>query len=341
MKVAIFGAAGYGGIELIRLLRRHPEAELVYLADPACARLSEVYPHLGGPLDLEMQPPDVERAIEVAEVVFFCLQPGLATEMVATAVAAGRQVLDFSADFRLKSREVYERLHGEHKAPDLIGRAPYGLPELHRDEIHGAEFVAVPGCHPTAAVLALAPAVQGGLVDVDTICIDSKTGISGVGRSHVNILNHYPEAGETLMPYGMPAHRHRPEIEQELGFLAGRGVQVTFAPSRVPMVRGILSTAFASLTAEPGDVRRAYEGYYGEEPFVRLMAEGSLPQTKQVSGTNYCDVGLSVDERMGRLVAFAAVDNIVKGLSGAAVQCWNLMCGYDETTGLTEAAVWP
>lgn len=341
MRVAIFGAAGYGGIELIRLLRRHPEAELVYLADPACERLSDAYPHLGGTLDIEMQPPDVDRAIAAAETIFFCLQPGLATEMVATAVQAGRRVLDFSADFRLKSREVYESFYAAHKAPDLLGKAPYGLPELHRDEIRGAQLVAVAGCHPTAAILALAPAVKAGLVDLDTLCMDNKTGISGVGRSHVNLLNHYPEAAETVLPYGMPAHRHRPEIEQELGLLAGREVRVTFAPSRIPMARGILSTCFAQLTGDPADVRPAYEAFYAAEPFVRLMPQGKLPQTKQVSGTNYCDVGVSLDERVGRLVAFAAVDNIVKGLSGAAVQCWNLMCGFEETTGLTEAALWP
>jgi len=340
MKAAIFGAAGYGGVELVRLLLRHPEVDLAYLADPACDKLSDSYPHLLGLPGLEMQPPEVERALAVADVLFFCLQPGVGTQMVAQAVASGKKVLDFSADFRLGSREVYEEFYGEHKAPDLIGQAPYGLPELHREQIKGADFVAVPGCHAMAAILGLAPAAKAGLVDLDTICIDSKTGISGVGRSHVNLLNHYPEAAETALPYGVPAHRHKPEIEQELGQLAGRELRVTFAPSRVPMVRGILSTSFGQLTGDR-DAQAAYEEFYGGEPFVRVMPAGRLPQTKQVAGSNYCDVAVVKDGRAGRLLMFSVVDNLVKGLSGAAVQCMNLMCGLPETMGLTEVSVWP
>jgi N-acetyl-gamma-glutamyl-phosphate reductase len=342
MKVAVFGAAGYGGVELLRLLLRHPEAELVYVSELETGRrMSDFYPHLRDVCELVTEASDVAEAASRADVLFFCLQPGVGTTMVRDAVAAGKKVLDFSADFRLKSVQVYERHYSKHAAPELIGKAPYGMPELHRDEIRGADFVAVPGCHPTAAILAAAPLVKQPLVDLASIVIDSKTGISGVGRGHINLLNHYPEAAETTAAYAMPRHRHVPEIEQELSYVAGTDVKVTFAPSRVPMVRGILATVFAKLLGPEADLQSAYEEFYAGEPFVRVLPAGQLPSTKHVSGMNYVDVAVCRDDVCGRAVAFGVTDNIVKGLSGAAVQCMNLMCGFDETLGLDVISVWP
>lgn len=342
LRVGVFGAAGYGGVELLRLLLRHPEVEITYVAElQAGRRISDFYPHLRDVCDLVTEESDVAEAARRADFLFFCLQPGVGTAMVRDAVATGKKVADFSADFRLKSVEVYEQHYDKHAAPDLVGKAPYGMPELHREEIRGADFVAVPGCHPTAAILAAAPLVKDPLVDLSSIVIDSKTGISGVGRSHINLLNHYPEAAETVAAYAMPRHRHVPEIEQELSCVAGAEVKVTFAPSRVPVVRGILATVFATLRDPDADLQSAYEEFYADEPFVRVMPAGELPSTKHVSGTNYVDVAVCRDDVCGRVVAFGVTDNIVKGLSGAAVQCMNLMCGFDETTGLDVINVWP
>jgi len=342
MKAAVFGAAGYGGVELLRLLVRHPEVEITYLSElEAGRRMSDFYPHLRSVCDLATEESDVAEAAGRADVLFFCLQPGIGTTMVRDAVATGKKVIDFSADFRLKSVEVYEQHYDKHAAPELIGKAPYGMPELHREQIRGADFVAVPGCHPTAAILATAPLVKQPLVDLSTIVIDGKTGISGVGRGHINLLNHYPEAAETLAAYAMPRHRHVPEIEQELTHVAGTDIKVTFAPSRVPMVRGILATVFAKLLDPETDLQSAYEEFYAGEPFVRVLPAGELPSTKHVSGINYVDVAACRDDVCGRVVAFGVTDNIVKGLSGAAVQCMNLMCGFEETLGLDVVNVWP
>ncbi|MFQ5810729.1 MAG: N-acetyl-gamma-glutamyl-phosphate reductase [Armatimonadota bacterium] len=342
MKVGVFGAAGYGGVELLRLLAKHPQVELAYVSELQTGRpMSEFYPHLRSVCEAVSEESDVAEAAGRADVLFFCLQPGVGTTMVRDAVAGGKKVIDFSADFRLRSVDVYEAHYDKHAAPDLVGRAPYGLPELYRDEIRGADFVAVPGCHPTASILAAAPLVKEPLVDLSSIVIDSKTGISGVGRGHINLMNHYPEAAETVAAYSMPRHRHVPEMEQALGDVAGTEVKLTFAPSRVPMVRGILATVFATLLDPKADLQSAYDEFYADEPFVRVMPAGELPSTKHVAGMNYVDVAVCRDDVCGRAVAFGVVDNIIKGLSGAAVQCMNLMCGFDETTGLDVISVWP
>jgi len=342
MKVAVFGAAGYGGVELLRLLARHPKVEIAYVSElEAGRRMSDFYPHLRTVCDVVTEESDVSVAAERADVLFFCLQPGVGTTMVRDAVALGKKVLDFSADFRLRSVDVYEAHYDKHPAPELVGKAPYGLPELYRDEIRGADFVAVPGCHATASILAAAPLVKQPLVDLSSIVIDSKTGISGVGRGHINLLNHYPEASETVAAYSMPRHRHVPEMEQALTDVAGTEVKITFAPSRIPMVRGILATVFAKLLDPEADLQSAYEEFYADEPFVRVMPAGRLPSTKHVSAMNFVDVAVCRDDVCGRAVAFGVVDNIVKGLSGAAVQCMNLMCGFEETMGLDVISVWP
>jgi len=263
-------------------------------------------------------------------------------EFVAAAVAAGRQILDFSADFRLRSRQAYEQYYGEHVAPELLSQAVYGLPELHRTEIVGAQLIAVPGCYPTGAILAMAPAVRAGLIEPDSIIIDSKSGVSGAGRSKLTLTTHFCEVDESVSAYNIATHRHTPEMEQELS-LWGESVTVTFSPHLIPMSRGILTTAYGKLRSAvtAAEVHEIYAEAYGEEPFVHVLSPGKLPATKHVTGTNFCNICLVVDERNQRLIVVSAIDNLGKGLSSAAVQCLNIARGWPETTALDDVAVWP
>jgi len=364
-KVAIFGASGYGGVELARMIVAHPEFELAYLGGHSTAgkTLGDIYPHLPQLADMPIQEQSYEAAAAVADVMVFALHPGDGTAMVAQSVAAGKPTLDFSADFRLSSQADYERYYGPHPMPELIGQAVYGLPELHREAIGQTNFVAVPGCYPTSGTLALAPAVARGIVDPKTLIVDSLSGVSGAGRK-LALGSHFSEVNESLTAYKVASHRHTPEMNQELTFAAagpwegspepdGRGletpptadrdIKVTFTPHLVPITRGILTTAYGSLTSDLSakDVHAIYADYYAGEPCVRVLPAGQMPNTKAVSGTNRCDLGVAVDEDCGRLIAVAAIDNLIKGLSGAALQCMNLMCGFEETLGLPMMAMWP
>ncbi len=351
-QVAIFGASGYGGVELARMVAAHPEFELAYLGGHSTAgkTLGDIYPHLPQLAAMPIQEQDYATAAAVADVMVFALHPGDGTAMVAQSVADGKPTLDFSADFRLNSQADYERYYGPHPMPELIGQAVYGLPELHRDAIKQTNFVAVPGCYPTSGTLALAPAVAKGIVDTKTLIVDSLSGVSGAGRK-LALSSHFSEVNEALIAYKVASHRHTPEMNQELTFAAGRGrasagpnnIKVTFTPHLVPITRGILSTAYGALTADLSarDVHALYADFYAGEPCVRVLPPGELPNTKAVSGTNRCDVGVAVDSDCGRLIAIAAIDNLIKGLSGAALQCMNLMCGYEETLGLPMMAMWP
>ena len=355
-KVAIMGATGYGGIEFLRILLTHPEAKVTYVAGHRTVgqKISDVYPNLRGLCDLPIQEPNLEQAGNEADFCAFALEPGVGTPIIRQALKGGKKVLDFSAEFRLKNLNYYEQFYGEHAAPELVEQAAYGIPELHRQEITNANLVAVPGCHASAGIFSLAPLAKYGLIDLQSISIDSKTGISGAGRTRSNLLNHYPEADENVVPYAIPDHRHRPEIEQELSLLADEEIKVTFVPSRVPMVRGILATSFADMavsqgqgkgaalaTSTSGELVECYQDFYANEHFVRIGGVGQFPQTKQTSGSNFVDIGVAYDARTQRAIALCALDNLGKGLAGAAVQCFNLMNGYEETLGLKFAGVWP
>lgn len=342
-KVAIFGASGYGGIELARMLLNHPKFEVSYLAGHSTAgkQLGEVYDHLPPLAERVIAEGNLEEAMSRAEVLVFALHPGDGTAMVAAAAAAGRPTLDFSADFRLQSQADYEKYYGPHPMPQLLGQAVYGLPELHREALKATNFVAVPGCYPTSGTLGLAPAVAKGLVQLDNLIVDSMSGVSGAGRA-LKLTSHFSEVNEAATAYGVAKHRHTPEMVQELGTL-GQPVKVTFSPHLIPITRGILSTCYGTLTAplKLAEVHAVYSDFYAHEPCVRVLPAGKMPTTKAVSGTNRCDIGLAVDETCGRLIAVAAIDNLIKGLSGAALQCMNLMCGYEETLGLPLVSMWP
>ncbi len=342
IRVAVFGAAGYGGVELIRILLEHPEVEIRYLGGHTTVgeNLTEFYPHLGGAIDMAIGETSVAEAARDADLMFFALPHAVGAELVAEALELGKKVVDFSADYRLKSADVYAEYYETHPKPELLERAVYGLPELHREAIVQAELTAVPGCYPTSAILALAPACAQGLIEPSVI-VDSKSGVSGAGRG-LSLTTHFPECDESVAAYKVAQHRHAPEIVQELSLLK-EPVTVTFTPHLIPMSRGILSTCYGRLTREIDreELVELYRGFYRGEPFVRVLDAGRMPATKNVTGTNFCDIGLALDPGAGRLIAVAAIDNLVKGLSGTAVQCMNLMMGQPEETALRRYAIWP
>ncbi len=344
-RVAIAGASGYTGVELLRLLLQHPLTKVVALTADTHANqpITRVFPSLAGFLDLTCHPLDTAKLAAEAEFVFLGLPHKTSMAVGADLIQRGTRVLDLSADYRLKDPAAYPRWYGvEHVAPHLLKEAVYGLPELHRDEAADARLVAVPGCYPTGAVLGLAPLIAEGLVDPDSIIIDAISGVSGAGRK-AELAYHYSEANENLKAYAVTSHRHTPEIEQELGRLAGREVTVSFTPHLAPLTRGILTTITASLQSwrSTADLLSLFRRFYRDAPFVRILGEGQLPETKQVLHSNFCDVGLIPDARTGRAIVVTAIDNLVKGASGQAVQCLNLMAGLDERAGLWIPGLFP
>ncbi len=344
-RVAIAGASGYTGAELLRLLLQHPMAKVVALTADAHANqpIGKVFPSLAGFLELTCLPLDTTKLAAEAEFVFLGLPHKTSMAVGADLIQRGARVLDLSADFRLKDATAYPRWYGvEHMAPHLLKEAAYGLPELHRTAIADARLVAVPGCYPTGAVLGLAPLVTDGTVDAESIVIDAISGVSGAGRK-AELPYHYSEANENLKAYGVAAHRHTPEIEQELGRLAGREVTVSFTPHLAPLTRGILTTITASLQSRrsAADLLQHFRSFYRDAPFVRILGEGQLPETKHVLHANFCDIGLVSDARTGRVIVVTAIDNLVKGASGQAVQCFNVMAGLDERAGLWIPGLFP
>ncbi len=334
--VAVVNGTGYGGVELLRLLLRHPGFELVEVTarSEAGKPVSSVFPHLPA-----AQMAFTER-VERAEVVFVALPDHAAIEVIPDLLAAGRRVVDLSAGFRLRDRALYPEFYGyEHGVPALLEQAVYGLTEFVRSDLSGAQLVACPGCYPTAALLATLPALSAGLVEPDVI-VDAKSGVSGAGRT-LKLGTHYSEANEDVSAYGLGGHRHLPEITQELERHSGSSLRLTFIPHLVPMTRGILATCYAPLKdgVSRADVLDAYRARYADEPFVRLS--GEAPHTKWTFGSNLCFVHPVVDERAGRLIVVSAIDNLVKGAAGQAVQCANVMYGLPETLGLPTEGVYP
>lgn len=333
ISVAIIGAAGYTGGELLRLLARHPKAELqgVYGARSVGKPVHELHPHLRGLVELTIAEPDYPRLGEGADLVFTATPHGVAMRFVPKLLEGGARVVDLSADYRFDDPAVYERYYARHESPEL--KAVYGLPELYAEQIKGAKLVANPGCYPTGVILALAPLLKEGLVDLKHIVVDAKSGSSGAGASPRE-LTHHPTLGSNLRAYSATDHRHVPEMNQELSKLAGKPVEVHFTPHLTPLVRGILSTIhlFPLKPLELGELLELYRGFYRDARFVRVLEE--LPQVNFVVGSNYCDLGFELDPRGERLVVVSAIDNLVKGASGQAIQNMNLMFGFDEAEGL-------
>jgi N-acetyl-gamma-glutamyl-phosphate reductase len=345
LKIAIVGSSGYTGGELYRILLHHPGAVVTAVTSEKSAGkpITDIFPHLLGLTDLVCEPLNPASIAKKADLAFLALPHVTAQEAAFQLHKQGVKVVDLSADYRLADPALYETWYEHcHQHPDLLKSAVYGLPELHRERIRKASLIANPGCYPTSAVLGLAPVVAKKMIDVGTIVVDSKSGVSGAGRNPA-LAYHYPEANEGFMAYKVGTHRHTPEIEQELSLLAGAPVTLSFTPHLVPMTRGILSTIYAKLAvpADTGTLHNLFQEFYRNEPFVRLLPLGQFPNVRNVRGSNFCDIGLYADGRTGRAVIVTAIDNLVKGASGQAVQNMNLMTGYEETAGLKFAGLFP
>ncbi len=345
LRIGIVGASGYTGVELIRLLAGHPGAELsvVTSRQHAGKPLAAVFPSLGHRLPLTYQNPAPDELAAQADVFFTAVPHKTAMAIAPVLLAADKKVVDLSADFRLRDSAVYEAWYEPHTAPELLAEAIYGLPELYRDRIRACRLLANPGCYPTSVILALAPLLRRRLLDPASIIVDSKSGTSGAGRA-ASLGTLYCEVADGFRPYKVGGlHRHIPEMEQELSLLHDGAVTISFTPHLLPISRGILSTIYAAPTRPLSDeeVQRIYEEDYRDEYFVRVCPPDMPPATQQVRGSNFCDIGVKVDPRTGRLILMSAIDNIVKGAAGQAIQNMNLMCGFEETTGLTALPFFP
>jgi N-acetyl-gamma-glutamyl-phosphate reductase len=340
-KVAIIGASGYSGEVLVQLLLNHPHAELVAVTSRQNAgqTLAQVFPKFAShpkSKSILFSEPNAEVLAKQADVVFLALPHGVAAEFAVPLLNAGCVVIDLSADFRLKSAEVYKEFYAhEHPAPELLAKSIYGLPEIYREEIKKSLLIASPGCYPTSILLPLIPLLKAGLVKPAGIIADSMSGVSGAGRkAELDYL--FVECNESVRPYGVPKHRHLSEIEEQLSLAAKTQVTIQFTPHLIPINRGILTTLYLEpaekLTEEK--ISACYQKFYGNEPFVRLLDGKNLPDTKNVVGTNVCEIAWRLDPRTGRLIVMSAEDNLVKGASGQAVQSMNILCGFPETAGL-------
>lgn len=345
LRAAIVGSTGYGGVELIRLLAAHPQVTVtsVISSSSAGSPIAEGYPHLTEICTDTLDAVDPELIRGKADLVFLATPHGVSMKLAPTFLAAGLKVIDLSGDFRLQDPEAYRAWYKrDPAASEDISRAVYGLCEIFGQQVADQPFISNPGCYPTAATLALYPAVQAGWIDAGSIIIDAKSGVSGAGRG-LSLGNHFAEVNENFKAYKLNKHQHTPEIEQVLAHAAGKPVTVTFSPHLVPMTRGIMCTTYATLTGErtDADFVELYRKFYEGRPFVRVRPVGQYPATKEVWGSNYCDIGFDVDERTGRVTIVSVIDNLVKGAAGQAIQNLNLMMGWDETLGLTFTPAYP
>jgi len=348
-KVAIIGASGYSGEELVKLLLHHPHAELTAVTSRQYAgqTLAQIFPKFANhprAKALRFSEPNAELLSKQAEIVFLALPHGVAAEFAVPLMQAGRAVIDLSADFRLKSAEVYKEFYAhDHPAPELLAKSVYGLPEVYREQIKKASLIASPGCYPTSILLPIIPLLTAGIVKPTGIIADSLSGVSGAGRkAELDYL--FVECNESVRPYGVPKHRHLSEIEEQLSIAAGAQVTIQFTPHLIPVNRGILTTLYlapekhfsnsAEMFTLTGQITECYTKAYGNEPFVRVLDSKALPDTKNVVGTNVIEIAWRLDPRTGRLVVMSAEDNLVKGASGQAVQSMNILCGWPETAGL-------
>lgn len=341
IKVGIVGGTGYTGVELLRILAQHPQAELQAITSrgDAGTPVANMFPSLRGRVALDFVDPKA-AALETCDVVFFATPNGIAMGQVRSLVDAGVRVIDLAADFRIKDPAEWERWYGmKHAAPELIAEAVYGLPEANREKIRSARLVANPGCYPTAVQLGFLPLVESGLVDTTHLIADAKSGVSGAGRK-AEIHTLFAEASDNFKAYGVPGHRHLPEIRQGLSIAASKPVELTFVPHLTPMIRGIHATLYAQVTKE-ADFQALYESRYKAEPFVDVLPFTSHPDTRSVRAANVCRIALHRPQGGNTLVVLSVIDNLVKGAAGQAVQNMNIMFGFDECAGLTQIPVLP
>jgi N-acetyl-gamma-glutamyl-phosphate reductase len=356
LKVGIIGAGGYAGANLVRILLRHPEAKIVWLISEEAhkgKKIADLYPHFENELEMSCQTlDDLERNLTAVDLVFLALPHGIAINYVPRILDAGKKVIDLGADYRFSDNAVFKKWYGiEHATDKYLKQAVFGLPELYRAEIKKTKLVANPGCYPTAAILGAAPLLKNKLIDPDSVIVDAKSGVSGAGRG-ISLKTHFCERNEGIEAYAVTSHRHMGEIEFQISKVAGQDLNVTFVPHLMPMDRGILATIYAKCritnAAVPAgrqelrikEIIQLYKEFYKGEPFVRIF-EDKLPNTKYVAGTNYCDISVQINEATGKVIVISAIDNLVKGAAGQAVQNMNLVCGFEETAGLKEIALYP
>jgi N-acetyl-gamma-glutamyl-phosphate reductase len=342
MRIAIAGATGYTGLELMRILSAHPHITISALTSESYAgrEYSSVYPgYLKRSLP-RLEPLVPEKIADKADIIFTALPHKEAMRVVPSMLKRGKRVIDLSADFRFKSQKTYECWYQQHSAPGLLAKAAYGLPELYRAEIKKAKLIANPGCYPTSIILPLVPLLRKGLINTASIIADSKSGVSGAGRG-AKTASLFCEVSEDFRAYGVFEHRHQPEIEEQLSAVSGSKIKIAFTPHLLPMSRGMLSTVYVRLkkATSPQDIQTLLETFYKKEPFVRILPQGSLPNTAAVRGTNFCDIGFKIQGK--QLVLISCIDNLVKGASGQAVQNMNIMLGYPQTTALDMAPLHP
>lgn len=345
IQVGIIGATGYTGQELIRILHNHPEVTISVLTSQSYdgQEISGIYGNMREFNDMVCRNMTIEEASHQCDVLFLALPHGLASHQVDKAVLDRCRIIDLGADYRLKDVQTYEKWYRtDHGSPQLLNEAVYGLCEWFRDDIRRSRLIANPGCYTTCSILSLAPLVHDGLIDPDTIIIDAKSGVSGAGRKAVTATL-FAECNESIKAYGVTSHRHTPEIEEQLGYLAGTSLTINFTPHLIPMNRGILTTSYAGLNSEVSQeqITASYRRYYGNERFIRLLPYGTFPETRWVKGSNTCDIGYTIDKRTQRIIVGGAIDNLVKGASGQAVQNMNILFDLPEATGLTAVPGFP
>ena len=345
IKVGIIGSTGYAGAELVRILTGHKEAEIVWYGSRSYVdkQYADVYRNMFQIVDAACMDDNMDELARQVDVIFTATPQGLCASLVNEDILSQTKIIDLSADFRIKDVSVYEKWYGiEHKSPEFIEEAVYGLCEINRDKVKGARLVANPGCYTTFSILTAYPLSKEGIIVMSTLIVDAKSGTSGAGRG-AKLPNLFCEVNENMKPYGVATHRHTPEIEEQLGYASGEKVVINFTPHLVPMNRGILATEYASLKKDVTyeDVKAIYDKYYADEKFVRVLKENELPETKWVEGSNYVDINFKIDPRTNRIIMMGAIDNLVKGAAGQAVQNMNLMFGLDEAEGLNLVPMFP
>ncbi len=345
IKVGIIGSTGYAGAELVRILTGHKEAEIVWYGSRSYVdkQYADVYRNMFQIVDAACMDDNMDELARQVDVIFTATPQGLCASLVNEDILSKTKIIDLSADFRIKDVSVYEKWYGiEHKSPEFINEAVYGLCEINRDKVKGARLVANPGCYTTCSILTAYPLAKEGIIDMSTLIVDAKSGTSGAGRG-AKLPNLFCEVNENMKPYGVATHRHTPEIEEQLGYASGEKTVINFTPHLVPMNRGILATEYASLKKDVTyeEVKAIYDKYYSDEKFVRVLKENELPETKWVEGSNYVDINFKIDPRTNRIIMMGAIDNLVKGAAGQAVQNMNLMFGLDEAEGLNLVPMFP
>ena len=345
IKVGIIGATGYAGGELGRILMGHKEAEIVWYGSRSYIdqKYADVYRNMFQIVDAKCMDDNIEALADQVDVIFTATPQGFLASVINENILGKTKIIDLSADFRIKDVKVYEKWYGiEHKSPQFIEEAVYGLCEVNRDKVKGARLIANPGCYTTCSILTAYPLAKEGIIDMRTLIVDAKSGTSGAGRG-AKVPNLFCEVNENMKAYGVASHRHTPEIEEQLGYASGENVTISFTPHLVPMNRGILATEYATLKKDVTgeEVKAIYDKYYADEKFVRVLGEGVCPETKWVEGSNYVDIGFKLDPRTNRIVMMGAIDNLVKGAAGQAVQNMNLLFGLPESEGLELVPMFP